>query len=224
MRYICIVMLLYLIIMIEGQWHEQSKEASTKTFNLNALIEPIMPLSQDLFLTLNTNNRQEFIQNPVLQKQIAYNNITTIKDKTIPWILLLALTTMTAAFFLTRNHPVKPLGKIVNKSKKELEIEATKRLDLALTNDLIEQGFYRDYLLNLEDSIINYIETKYSTNYQTLTTEELLQQIDVIPEMEKQTSALLISFFSAVDQVKYSQSPLSSEQCLHWRALLLPIK
>ena len=199
--------------MIEGQWHEQSKEASTKTFNLNALIEPIMPLSQDLFLTLNTNNRQEFIQNPVLQKQIAYNNITTIKDKTIPWILL-----------LTRNHPVKPLGKIVNKSKKELEIEATKRLDLALTNDLIEQGFYRDYLLNLEDSIINYIETKYSTNYQTLTTEELLQQIDVIPEMEKQTSALLISFFSAVDQVKYSQSPLSSEQCLHWRALLLPIK
>lgn len=193
---------------------DQEKKKLNSEFNFNVVINPLMPLSQDLFATISTANRQEFLQNSELEKHIIQHNIATLKHKSIPWELLMGILAIAGVILISKNHLKKTEINKKAESIEELEARAKESLHLALENDLIKKGAYREYILQLESALRLYFESKYQLNAQFFTTEELIAVLRTNSKIDSEMSSQLIAFFQTIDRIKYSNYQPSLELCL----------
>ncbi len=175
--------------------------------------QPLMPLSQDLFVTINKENKDQFIENTELNEQMAEKNFEAFQQRSIPWTSFFSALALVAAWIVIASNPERKLiPETPEKSEEELLKEASERLKQIVDNAPTDPEKYSTYLLQLDAATRMYLRRKHHLDASILTTEEFI--IEMGKKGENLDSSTL-HLFNLTDQIKYADQPpiIEMETC-----------
>lgn len=98
------VSILCLFFLVCAQAAEDSIESLPQPdFELQSMIEPPMPLSEELPIVISIDNKNKYVDNPALRQRILQQNHAILKNREFPWIPILAAITVLVVIALIRN-------------------------------------------------------------------------------------------------------------------------
>lgn len=212
MKYECIIPFLTFLYVC-SQLAFADVEASS-TFSPDAVMETILPLSQQPQITISTENRQQYLQNKKKTEEEVRSNLDMFKRKTLPWISLLAAATVLVTIILIRASPTPQRAQKDTPSPLELQNAAVKELAEVEKNDLKQNLLYNNYFSHLDHAVRIYLEGKYHIDAPKMTTEELQNKVEQTKAIDKDTRLRLLHFLNKADQVKYAHYTPSLEECV----------
>lgn len=198
----------YLFLLILFGIH--SGHATEESFS-DKFSAPLMPLSQELLVTLSRENKEKFIENKEFNAEIADQDFNAFQQRSIPWELLLSALAVIAAWIVILNTTEKKQLNISPvKSAEELLKESKEKIHAILKDPPTDPMKYSSYLIQLDEILRTYLIRKYQLTSVPLTTEELIKKLNVI----KQANPSTIELFTIADKIKYGNDQSIQEDYL----------
>ncbi len=170
---------------------------------------PLLPLSQELPITMNAKNRQILVQNIPAE---ALRNMEILQQSTPPWLSLgllifgtLLLALARRLFLKARSRPPTPEEEAATARQKALQ-----SLNALLKRKSTPERFY----IELTDTVRQYVEERYHLHAPMQTTQEFLQMATIHPIFDPITRMKLKNFLINADNVKFARHHPSNEECL----------
>lgn len=182
-------------------------------FNPDTVAAPLLPLSQQLPVSIDYSNRLKYLQNPSLLDPEAQRNITAIHSKTFPWHIILATIGLIFAIVLFKTFPPPPKEA---KPQQQIppHIKALKEINDLAKSQLLEKKLYSPFVTHLDQIVRNYIEDHYQINAPTLTSSEFLQAATTSSFLDSPSRQMLIHFLQQTDKVKFAKHDPSPAECM----------
>jgi hypothetical protein len=169
------------------------------------LIEPPLPLSQELPITLSQTNRQTFISNPEVLDQEAKHNAAFVKSKSFPWLYLISALGVGMAILFIRLFHAKSIEEPIDphiKEKKELEIKEA--LKLLLSQPPRDANETTKVILQIDFLLRSYLQNKYDWPAFSYTVQELDQKMETLPDLTPSIKEGMNKTFETADKIKFA--------------------
>lgn len=191
-------------------------------FDLYSLIEPPMPMSQDLPVAISQANKREYLKNPSLWDQEAIKNGAFLKNKSFPWTPVVATLIVILVIFLVRILPsniMKDKLDPLTREKINLEIkQELKNICVLKPNDPNEAAS----LITQADFLVRkYLDHNYQFPAFSLTTQELTNQTKALADLTPSLQDEIVQIFKKADQIKFANYSPSPEECLGIKKTLI---
>lgn len=193
---------------------EVSVTSTPINFKPQELIEPLLPLSKELPVSMTTANRQKYIHNPLVIASEAVHGVTAVKMKAFPWEIIIAAAAVYLVYLLITKLPLIALKPNADLSKEKApHTIALEEVQTLMDSKLLENGRYQDFFYSLDRVVRSYIEKNYHLDAQTCTTAEFLEKSAASPIINQETKSELAAFFEHSDRVKFALYHPSKEEC-----------
>lgn len=169
------------------------------------LIEPLMNLSMQYPVDLNTANRLRLMKESSSMEQTR----RLFQEREIPWLGILVLT-LGLIFLFTFKPPAK---KGINREKEEAGIKEKTRQKLAALPSLIQEGKFHEFYFELTSAVRKFFEEYYHLEAGSRTTEEFLSDRLVQSIFTKSAREKIRLFLEQADLIKYSNQEVNAEDC-----------
>ncbi len=174
--------------------------------NFRGNVYPLLSLTKRFPITLSSDNRIDFTQNPALQHEENLRNEAILKEKTFPLAQVMGAMLLVILLLIVRMQPKK--GPDLERLKKREAISSRKKALKSLRN-LKEKGpppenALGPYFIALSDTVRKYIEESCQIKATTRTTAEFLEAMSKNPSFDETTKELLKDFLSSTDKVKFA--------------------
>lgn len=179
-------------------------------FNPQNLIASPMPLTQELLITIDSENKRKILKNDQQIAQESVKGVKSISHKALPWQILPFFLTILIAFIIIKIAPLpkaKPLPSFTP-SDFQIHIKTLKHLDRLITGHLVEKGQKTEFFIGL-DSLARVFLEKYYGIKASYTTQEFIKKIRTIPNFDLP----LVHFFERADRVKFANYQPTLEEC-----------
>jgi hypothetical protein len=177
-----------------------------KDVNLPSLIQPPMNLSKELPINLSQENRKTFLRNPQVLNIEAERNVEFMKNKEIPWITILSTLAVMVTILCIRLLPatkheetIDPLTKEKNEAEIRNELEKLSKLAIRNEADVKDVVLQQDLLLR------RYLQNQYAFPAFAFTSQELMEEMDKIPDLSVSSKEQMSKVFSMADKIKFAQ-------------------
>lgn len=212
------LLLLFFSLCAQEATKEVKKEINSSSdvseFSPELVIAPLLPLTQDLLITINSANRSKYVQNLALNEQKSKHIVEALKSKAFPWQSLFAGLAVLIAIMLVKAAPPPVRSEKVLISSEEQQIAAANELAEVERSDLNQKELYNEYFARLDHAVRTYLEGKYSINAPAYTSQELLHKVEHHPAIDRDTRSRLLHFLQSTDQVKYAYYHPTKKECL----------
>lgn len=199
MKRIILLLLVFVINSSYGEIPSQQQGISSAT------IEPLMPLSRDLSVTINAINRKNMHDETINEQLIKQNN-EVFNQKTINWQLPLAILVIVIAYFIIKlsGIPLQAPSKTQSVSPDELLADTTQELAT-----LKQTQEYNQYFQHIDHTVRAYFKEITQVNTFSSTTQELISIAAKTPDGSHHMEHLL----QLTDNIKYAKYHPTFEEC-----------
>lgn len=177
--------------------------------DLEELIEPPLPLSTRLPISLSEENRYQYMLNKRLVESQASQLQALVENKTLPaqaGIALLALIAFWVVFKVIQ--PQEEEVVTVVKNPDDLQQEYLKKVSqLAMKEP-------QRYMIDLDHALRCYFQDFYHINASSSTSQELISKITALPNIDEKMQKRLVVFLRMSDQIKFTRMQPSTDQCV----------
>ena len=201
--------------------HAKPASLVKEGFSNTEFIAPPLPLIPGFSISLSSENRQKFIDNPAVIAQEAVRNEKILLYHSMPWFFVLGVAGLLLCFFGTRQlwtywklHAAKK--SVIDPRKQALDAISNLQTNYST---LIRQNQGKDFFYQLTTIVRSYLQEAFKIKIDDDTTEELMNLIRQYPSDAPQTSQDIIKFFRMADLVKFSHQIPSKEDCENALAL-----
>ena len=180
-------------------------------FDFTGVVAPLLTLSPLLPVEIDTENRMQFLKNPVMDKMEAIRNREIKQAATFPWQALaatLVFVIFVFALFVTQRRRGKGDVQEAQRAKNahSQALKVLEGLDVKARHDI--------YYSAITDTVRRYIEDSYHIQAAHMTTEEFLQQMTTHPSFDAGTQQSLTRFLESADRVKFARYNPSFDECV----------
>ncbi len=176
----------------------------------------LLPLTVDLPLQVDAGVRAQFFDNPSWISWVRLRGWQEFRRSLFPWKSVSALLILLGASFgvsvlLRRRQPVLTRETVRVRAQRE----AQQALEAIHSMALPQAGEYDQYYVLLTGVVRKYLETAYSLQAKTLTTEEFLLQVVSHPSLNASERELLKKFLESADKVKFAKYKPTGLECAY---------
>lgn len=183
-------------------------------FNPQSVIEPPMPLSQELPISLSQENRRRYLKNPLLVDAEIEKNKSFLKHKSFPWLSVIAGVAVLLVIALARLLPSNVIeNKIEIATKEKNEAEIKKQLKETIENPPKDTNEAVIYSSNLDFLVRKYLANTYDLPAFSLTVPELLTEINTLKDLPKEIQDGILQILTLADKIKFASYNPTSEDC-----------
>ena len=198
--------LFYLMIVFAGlvpfAWSDE--------FQKRSVLEPPMPLSQDLPVSISQENRRQYLQNPVLETQETERAQAYLESKAVPWFILITSMVVSVGVILIRSLPSSVIEEHedskTNEIRRQVSIEELKKLANSMPNDKVAASAF---FVTLDHALRNYLDSTYQMGAVNSTAHEISRKIDSNSALEPALSHKIVQVFHKSELVKFAKIPAS---------------
>jgi len=177
-----------------------------------SMIAPLMPLSEQIPISISRDNRRKYIQNPEITQKQALDNIALVNKHSLPWIPLLSALVVIGAVLIVRVMPPPTKTDVDVDIAKQLKLEAIEELKKVLRLDPEKIKNTNECFALLDHAIRIYCKGQFEIDAPSLTPLELMNAIKTAPNIDDQTKSHLYLFLKNGENIKYGKYSLSLEE------------
>ena len=179
-------------------------------FQKRSVLEPPMPLTQDLPVSISQENRRQYLQNPVLETKEAERAQAYLESKAVPWFILITSMVISVGVILIRSLPSFVIEELedskTNEMRRQVSIEELKKLAHSMPNDKVAASAF---FVTLDRALRNYLDSTYQMGAVNSTAHEISRKIDSNSALEPSLSHKIVQVFHKSELVKFAKIPAS---------------
>lgn len=193
-------------VTIPSELFDITVTATPSFFSMESALLPPLPLSQTLPINISIENQRAFQNNPAAISHAKKITIDALEQRSFPWGFFVSAIALLIAVVLIRSSTGNDeVGQHDTVSYEQLKQESIDQLQKVLVNTPKTNENANAYLLRLDSSLRNYLDTTYRISTASSTALELAKKTQMITSIKPHVRTELTRIFQETDQIKFAK-------------------